>query len=59
MMWAYVYIILHNLIICIEGDNFNEKQGESLVRTGLDYEHGASNTNKEDEPRDMLEQAQQ
>jgi hypothetical protein len=36
IMWARVCIILHNLIIRIEGDNFDEQWRECLVRTGLD-----------------------
>ena len=57
IMWARVCIILHNLIIHIEGDNFDEVWREGLVRRGLD--RGAnSDVDEEDEPKDMLEQAQ-
>ena len=59
IMWARVCIILHNLIIRIEGDNFDERWRECLVRTGLDHERGASDTDEEDEPEDALEQARQ
>jgi hypothetical protein len=58
IMWARVCIVLHNLIIRIEGNNFDERWRESLVRRGLDYEHGASGDADEDEPRDMFEHAQ-
>jgi hypothetical protein len=58
IMWARVCIILHNLIIRIEGDNFDEQWRECLVRTGLDYEHGAGGNTDEEEPEDALEQAQ-
>jgi hypothetical protein len=56
IMWARVCIVLHNLIIQIEGDNFDDKWRESLVRAGLD---GADDdTDDEDAPGDVLEQAQ-
>jgi hypothetical protein len=59
IMWAHICIILHNLIICIEGDNFNERWRESLVRIGLDHRHDANgNTDEKDEPGDVLEHAQ-
>jgi len=54
IMWAHVCIVLHNLIIRIEGDNFDEKWRECLVRTGLDGAN--SDTDEEDEPEDRLEQ---
>jgi hypothetical protein len=57
IMWARICIVLHNLIIRIEGDNFDERWRESLVRMGLDYERGASGDADEDEPGDMLERA--
>ena len=58
IMWACVCIVLHNLIIRIEGDNFDEKWRESLVRTGLEREYGASgDADEEDEPEDALGQA--
>jgi len=59
IMWACVCIVLHNLIIRIEGDNFNEKWRDGLVRTGLD-QHGADSgdTDEEDVLGDALEQAQ-
>jgi hypothetical protein len=55
IMWARVCIVLHNLIIRIEGDNFDEVWREGLVRRGLD--RGADDSDEEDEPEDMLEQA--
>ena len=56
IMWARVCIVLHNLIIRIEGDNFDERWRECLVRTGLGDERGAD-TDEEDGPEDALEQA--
>jgi hypothetical protein len=59
IMWAHVCIILHNLIIHIEGDNFDKRWRESLVRIGLDHRHDAnSDTDEEDEPKDALKHAQ-
>ncbi len=59
IMWAHICIILHNLIIHIEGDNIDKRWRECLIRTGLDHEHGANgDTDEEDEPGDTLEQAQ-
>jgi hypothetical protein len=58
IMWACVCIVLHNLIIRIEGDNFDEKWRECLVRTGLDDEGGAGGDDAEEEAGDALEQAQ-
>jgi len=59
IMWARICIILHNLIICIEGDNFDEEWREGLVRTGLGDERSASgDTDEEDGPGGVLEQAQ-
>jgi hypothetical protein len=53
IMWARVCIVLHNLIIRIEGDNFDGRWRECLVRTGLDRERGADgDTGDEDEPGD-------
>lgn len=40
IMWARVCIILHNLIIRIEGDNFDEKWRDGLVQRGLDHGRG-------------------
>jgi len=57
IMWARVCIILHNLIIRIECDNFDETWRESLVQAGLDHHGANSDVDEEDEPRDMLEQA--
>ena len=59
IMWAHVCIVLHNLIICIEGDNFDEKWREGLMRTGLD-QHSANGNDTDDEDvlGDALEQAQ-
>ena len=59
IMWARVCIILHNLIIRIEGDNFDEKWREGLMRTGLDqYSAKGNDTDDEDVLGDALEQAQ-
>ncbi len=59
IMWAHVCIILHNLIIRIEGNNFDEEWREGLVRTGLGDEHSTSgDTDEEDGPEGVLEQAQ-
>ena len=60
IIWAHVCIVLHNLIICIEGDNFDEKWREGLMRTGLD-QHSANGNDTDDEDvlGDALEQAQQ
>jgi hypothetical protein len=56
IMWARACIVLHNLIIRIEGDNFDERWRESLVRTGRD--DGANgDADEDDEPEDALEQA--
>ena len=46
-MWASVCIILHNLIICIKGDNFDNGWRESLVRWGMNCKPANSDTNKE------------
>jgi hypothetical protein len=56
IMWVHVCIVLHNLIIQIEGDNFNDKWRESLVRAGLDGTD--DDTDDEDVPGDVLELAQ-
>jgi hypothetical protein len=56
IMWARVCIVLHNLIIRIEGDNFDEDWRESLLREGLDGTDG--DADEEDAPDDTLEQAQ-
>jgi hypothetical protein len=56
IMWARVCIVLHNLIIRIEGDNFDEVWRDGLVRRGLDRERDAD-TDEEDEPGDDLERA--
>ena len=59
IMWARTCIILHNLIIHIEGDNFNDQWRESLVRMGLEHERNAGDdTDEEEEPGDALKQAQ-
>lgn len=54
IMWARVCIILHNLIIRIEGDNFDTDWRESLVERGRDQRVGAD---EEEEGGDPLEQA--
>ena len=56
IMWARVCIVLHNLIIRIEGDNFDERWRECLVRVGLDDANGDGDD--EDRLGDALEQAQ-
>ena len=59
IMWVHMCIILHNLIIRIKGDNFDEVWRESLVRVGLE-EHGAGRDGDgrgANEPEDMLGQA--
>ena len=59
IMWARACIILHNLIIRIKGDNFDDQWRESLMRMGLEHEHDAGDdTDEEEEPGDVLEQAQ-
>jgi hypothetical protein len=40
IMWAHVCIVLHNLIIHIEGDNFDERWRDGLVQAGLNCLHG-------------------
>src|SRR6267154_5469796 len=59
IMWACVCIVLHNLIIHIEGDNSDEKWRDGLVRTGPD-QHGADggDIDEKDVLGDALEQAQ-
>ena len=49
IMWARVCIVLHNLIICIEGDNFDNRWRESLVRWGMDREPANGDTDEEPE----------
>jgi hypothetical protein len=57
IMWARVCIVLHNLIIRIEGDNFDDIWRASLVRRGLhDAGAGGDSTDK-DGAEDELEQA--
>ena len=57
IMWARVCIVLHNLIIRIEGDNFDERWRDSVVRRGLDLEHTDTDSDEGDEPEDDLEHA--
>src|SRR5712672_1443797 len=58
IMWARVCIILHNLIIRIEGDNFDETWRDGLVRSGLDGElDDFYRSEEEDEPGSALERA--
>jgi len=58
IMWARVCIILHNLIIRIEGDNFDETWRDGLVRSGLDGElDDFYDADEEDEPGSALERA--
>lgn len=56
IMWAHICIVLHNLIIRIEGDNFDEEWRDGLVQIGLDRERGAD-LDEGDEHGDDLEQA--
>jgi hypothetical protein len=58
IMWARVCIVLHNLIIRIEGDNFDERWRECLVMTGLANERGDAEEEEEEDPEDMLKRAQ-
>jgi hypothetical protein len=57
IMWARVCIVLHNLIIRIEGDNFDEIWREGLVRWGLDEHGGDGDIDEKDALGDALEQA--
>ena len=60
IIWARVCIILHNLIICIEGDNFDEIWRDGLMQAGLDGEqHVVFDADEEGELRvgDTLEWA--
>ena len=57
IMWARVCIVLHNLIIRIEGDNFDEKWRESLVNIRRDHNHANGDTDEEEDPADALEGA--
>lgn len=56
IIWARVCIVLHNLIIRIEGDNFDEEWRDSVTTIGRDPERANDDTD-EDEPRDALERA--
>jgi hypothetical protein len=56
IMWARVCIMLHNLIIRIKGDNFDEGWRECLVRTGLANKRG--DAEEEEDAEDVLERAQ-
>jgi hypothetical protein len=55
IMWARVCIVLHNLIIRIEGDNFDGEWRSSLVTAGSESEHG--DADEDDGTGDALEQA--
>lgn len=55
IMWARVCIVLHNLIIRIEGDNFDTRWRECLVRRGMDREFANGDT--DEEPEGELERA--
>ena len=57
-MWACVCIILHNLIICIEGDNFNEDWREQIREANLDRDGAYGDADEDDGLEDTLEQAQ-
>jgi hypothetical protein len=56
IMWARVCIILHNLIIRIEGDNFDKEWRETLLDLG--EEHASGDADEGVVPGDVLEQAQ-
>lgn len=49
VMWARVCIVLHNLIIRIEEDNFDAVWREGLIRNGLGRDPGSEDTDEEDE----------
>ena len=59
IMWARVCIVLYNLIIWIEGGNFDNVLRASLVQRGLhDVDAGAGgDSGDEDDPGNDLEQA--
>ena len=67
IMWVRVCLILHNLIIQIEGDNFDEEWRESLSRAGLagdglardDAGVDADRPDRDDGPEEGLVQARQ
>jgi len=54
IMWARACIILHNLIIRIEGDDFDEGWREYIWRAGLARDGAGGDANDEDGP-DTLE----
>jgi hypothetical protein len=58
VMWARVCIILHNLIIHIEGDNFDEEWREYLGRVGLNRDGVNGDMDEDDGLEDALEEAQ-
>jgi DDE superfamily endonuclease len=57
IMWAHVCIVLHNLIIRIEGDNFDEVWRDGLVQTGLDHERADDDNDDDNEHGNELEHA--
>ena len=57
IMWARICIVLHNLIIRIKGDNFDEVWRDGLVRRGLEREL-AGDSGEEDDAGDELKHAQ-
>jgi hypothetical protein len=57
IMWARVCLILHNLIIRIEGDNFDQEWRESLSRAGLARDDAGVDADRDDGPEEGLEQA--
>ena len=57
IMWARVCIVLHNLIIRIEGDNFDDIWRASLVRRGLRDAGAGGDSADEDDAEDELERA--
>jgi hypothetical protein len=61
IMWARVCIVLHNLIIRIEGDDFDDVERAGLVRRGLHEGRGHAGAGgdgvDEDDPEDDLERA--
>lgn len=57
--WACVCIILHNLIICIEANNFNKDLRKQIRGAGLDCDDTYSDTDEDNGLKDMLKQMQQ
>lgn len=49
--------VLHNLIICIESDNFDKAWRDGLVQKGLGYKHANGDDEEDDlnKPENNLE----